>query len=137
MKSYWLVKSEPGVYAWGDLVRDGKTRWDGIRNFAARNHLRAMSKGDPVLYYHSGEERAVVGIAEVAKAHYADPTAKEGDWSCVDLAPVRGLAKPVTLAAIKSNKTLAKMVLIKQGRLSVSPVTKSEWDVIVKLGSAR
>ncbi len=133
MTRYWLVKSEPGVYAWGDLVRDGRTRWDGVRNFAARNHLRAMKTGDPVLYYHSGDERAVVGVAEVAREHYPDPTAKEGDWSAVDLAPVRALPKTVELATIKSNKALSAMVLVKQGRLSVSPVTKAEWDTIVKL----
>src|SRR6266513_2201201 len=121
--NFWIVKSEPGSYAWSQLLEDRKTAWTGVRNFAARNHLRGMKKGDAVFFYHSGEEKAVVGLARVEKESYPDPTAKEGDWSCVDLVPVKPLAQPVTLAQIKGDKILKEMVLAKQSRLSVSPVT--------------
>jgi len=136
MTAYWLVKSEPEVYSYDDLVRDGKTMWDGVRNYGARNNLRAMSKGDQVLYYHSGDDKAVVGIAEVVSDEaYADPTAAEdeGDWVVVDVAPVRKLARPVTLAQIKKTPALANMKLVKQGRLSVVPVTAAEHRRILKL----
>src|ERR1044071_7473308 len=110
---YWLVKSEPESYSWNDLVKDTKTAWTGVRNFQARNNLRAMKKGDLVFYYHSGETKEVVGIATVAKAAYPDPTAKEGDWVCVDLAPVKALVKPVSLVAIKADQQLKEMALVK------------------------
>jgi predicted RNA-binding protein with PUA-like domain len=131
--SYWLVKSEPEAYAWSQLVKDGVTAWTGVRNFAARNHLRAMKSGDHVFFYHSGEEKSVVGLAQVVKEAYPDPTAMEGDWSCVDLAPARALAKPVTLAEIKADKILKEMVLARQSRLSVSPVKEAEFKRLLKL----
>jgi predicted RNA-binding protein with PUA-like domain len=130
---HWIVKSEPETYSWSQLVADGRTAWTGVRNFAARNHLRAMKKGDAVFFYHSGEDKAVVGIARLEKASYADPTAKEGDWSCVDIVPVKPLAKAVTLAQIKGDKILKEMVLAKQSRLSVSPVTKEQFDRLLQL----
>src|SRR5882724_2922771 len=120
--NYWLVKSEPESYSWTQFVEDGKTAWTGVRNFAARNNLRAMKKGDLVFFYHSGEQKSVVGLARVAKEFYPDATADEGDWSCVDLIPVKPLSKPVTLAQIKAGKILREMVLVKQSRLSVSPL---------------
>jgi predicted RNA-binding protein with PUA-like domain len=131
--SYWLVKSEPEAYAWSQLVKDGVTAWTGVRNFAARNHLRAMKSGDRVFFYHSGEEKSVVGLARVVKEAYPDPTATEGDWSCVDLAPEKALAKPVTLAAIKADKILKEMVLVRQSRLSVSPVTSEQFERLLQL----
>src|SRR5262245_9852548 len=117
--SYWLVKQEPEAYSWSAFVKDGRTAWTGIRNFAARLHLRAMKRGDLVFYYHSVTGKEIVGIARVEKAAYPDPTATEGDWSCVDLAPVKALAQPVTLERIKSDKVLQTLPLVKQGRLSV------------------
>jgi predicted RNA-binding protein with PUA-like domain len=131
--SYWLVKSEPEAYAWSQLAKDGLTAWTGVRNFAARLHLRAMKSGDAVFFYHSGEAKSVVGLAQVVKEAYPDPTATEGDWSCVDLAPTRALAKPVTLAAIKADKILKEMVLARQSRLSVSPVKETEFKRLLKL----
>ena len=131
--NYWLVKSEPEAYAWSQLVKDGVTAWTGVRNFAARIHLRAMKSGDAVFFYHSGEEKSVVGLAQVVKEAYSDPTATEGDWSCVDLAPEKALAKPVTLAAIKADKILKEMVLAKQSRLSVSPVTSGQFERLLQL----
>jgi predicted RNA-binding protein with PUA-like domain len=131
--SYWLVKSEPEAYAWSQLAKDGVTAWTGVRNFAARNHLRAMKSGDHVFFYHSGEEKSVVGLAQVVKEAYPDPTATEGDWSCVDLAPEKALAKPVTLAAIKADKILKEMVLVRQSRLSVSPVTSEQFERLLQL----
>jgi predicted RNA-binding protein with PUA-like domain len=133
-KNYWLVKSEAGTYAWSDLERDKHTRWDGVRNFSARNHLRGMKVGDEVLFYHSGDDKQIVGIAKVVKEAYADPIAKEGDWSAVDLAPLRPLGNPVSLATIKADKALAQMTFARQGRLSVSPVTSDEFARIVELG---
>jgi predicted RNA-binding protein with PUA-like domain len=128
-----LVKSEPSAYSWQQLVKDGRTRWEGVRNFAARNNLRAMKSGDLVFYYHSGEGKDIVGIAKVVKAAYADPTAKDGDWSVVDLAPVRAVAKPVDLGALKVEKKLATMALLRRPRLSVSPVTPEEFARILEL----
>ena len=127
------MKSEPEAYSWSQLVKDGDTAWTGVRNFAARHHLRAMKSGDRVFFYHSGEEKSVVGLARVVKEAYPDPTATEGDWSCVDLAPARALAKPVTLAAIKADKILKEMVLARQSRLSVSPVTEAQFKRLLKL----
>src|SRR5688572_2737741 len=132
----WLVKSEPSVYGWSRLVKEKKTRWDGIRNFEARNNLRAMKKDDLVLYYHSGDGKAVVGIARVLKEAYPDPTSDE-DWSAVDLAPVKALASPVTLATVKATPKLAKMGLVTKSRLSVMPVTKAELDELLRLGQTK
>jgi predicted RNA-binding protein with PUA-like domain len=131
--NYWIVKSEPETYLWADFLKEGVTAWAGVRNFAARNHLRAMKSGDRVLFYHSGGEKSVVGLARVKQEFYPDPTAKEGDWSCVDLAPEKPLSKPVTLAQIKADKILKEMVLATQSRLSVSPVTKAQFDRLLQL----
>jgi predicted RNA-binding protein with PUA-like domain len=135
--NYWLVKSEPEAYAWSQLVKDGVTAWTGVRNFAARNHLRAMKSGDRVFFYHSGEEKSAVGLARVVREFYPDPTATEGDWSAVDLAPEKALAKTVTLAAIKADKILKEMVLAKQSRLSVSPVTEAQVKRLLKLAETK
>jgi predicted RNA-binding protein with PUA-like domain len=131
--NYWLIKSEPSTYSWSNLCRDKKTVWDGVRNFQARNHLRAMRRGDLALFYHSGEEKTVVGVARVEKEAYPDPSAREGDWSVVDVAHEYGLESPVTLAQIKADPALKSMVLVKQSRLSVQPVTKADFERIVKL----
>jgi predicted RNA-binding protein with PUA-like domain len=135
--NYWLAKSEPEAYSWAQLLKDGSTAWTGVRNFAARNNLRAMKKGDLVFFYHSGEEKSVVGLARVEKEAYSDPTAKEGDWSCVDLAPVKGLKKTVTLAQIKADKVLREMVLVRQSRLSVSPLTKEQFERVMELAETK
>ena len=127
----WLVKQEPGAYPFAQLVEDGGTRWDGVRNAQARIHLRAMKRGDTVLYYHSGDEKAVVGVAKVAKAGYPDPTAAE--WVAVDLAPVKPLPFPVTLAAVKAEPALRNMGLVRQSRLSVMPVTAQELELILAM----
>ncbi len=129
--AHWLMKSEPGTYSWDDLVRDGGTEWDGVRNNAARLHLRAMRLGDQALFYHSGDERAVVGIMEVTGP--GEPDGADGAWVKVPVAPVKPLAKPVTLAAIKAEPRLAKMELIRQSRLSVSPVRDAEWTLIIQI----
>ena len=129
--SFWLVKSEPGKYAFDDLVRDGRTVWDGVRNNQAALYLKAMKVGDQVLYYHSQEGLAVVGIAEVAREAYPDPTDSAGRFVAVDLKPVRALARPVTLAEMKANPALADMAMFRQFRLSVSPVKPEEWAAIV------
>jgi predicted RNA-binding protein with PUA-like domain len=133
MKSFWLVKQEPSSYSWSDFVAEGETNWTGVRNFAARNNLRKMRKGDAVLFYHSGEEKAVVGIAKVARTAYPDTTAKEGDWSTVDLAPVRPLSRPVTLREIKGNSRLKGIPLVRQSRLSVMPLPEPEFREIVNM----
>ena len=136
-KNYWLVKQEPEAYAWAAFVKDGKTAWTGVRNFQARNNLRAMKKGDPVLYYHTGDEKQVVGLARVERDGYPDPTATEGDWVAVDLAPVKPLAKPVTLAQIKADKILKEMTLVRNSRLSVSPVNEIQFGRILALAETR
>ncbi|MBA3273018.1 MAG: EVE domain-containing protein [Chthoniobacterales bacterium] len=133
MKRYWLVKQEPAAYSWSDFVADGKTAWTGVRNFTARNNLRAMQKGDAVLYYHSVSGKAVVGVAEVTRTAYPDPTATEGDWSAVDLVPKQTLAHAVTLEEIKTAPQLKDMVLLRLSRLSVQRVTAAEFDHIVRL----
>jgi predicted RNA-binding protein with PUA-like domain len=133
VKQYWLVKQEPSSYSWTDFVRDGKTAWTGVRNFTARNNLRAMRNGDAVFFYHSVTEKAVVGIAKVVREAYPDPTAKEGDWSAVDLAPEKPLAKPVALEEIKRNAKLKDMALLRLSRLSVQTVTKAQFDEIVRM----
>jgi predicted RNA-binding protein with PUA-like domain len=131
--NYWLVKSEPEAYSWAQLVKDGRTAWTGVRNFAARLNLRAMKKGDSVFFYHSVSDKQVVGLARVAKEFYSDPTATEGDWSCVDLEPVKPLKTPVTLEAIKADAVLKEMKLVKQSRLSVSPLTPTQVKQLLKL----
>jgi len=133
---YWLVKSEPHKYSWDDLQKDGGTYWDGVRNYQARNNLRAMQVGDLVLYYHSNEGLAVVGVARVTKEAYQDPTTADERWSVVDIEPVETLAAPMTLSEMKQDKKLQDMVLIKQSRLSVMPVMKKEFDLIIKKGRA-
>jgi predicted RNA-binding protein with PUA-like domain len=135
--NYWIVKSEPETYSWTAFVKEGGTAWTSVRNFAARLHLRAMKTGDRVFFYHSGEQKSAVGLARVEKEFYPDPTAKEGDWSCVDLAPEKPLARPVTLAQIKGDKILKEMVLAKQSRLSVSPVTKAQFDRLMELAETK
>jgi predicted RNA-binding protein with PUA-like domain len=135
--SFWLAKSEPSKFPWEQLVRDKRTTWDGVRSFEARNNLRAMKKGDLVLFYHSNEGKEIVGIAKVLKEAYADPTAEEGDWSAVDLAPHKPLAKAVTLAQIKADKKLADMALLRRSRLSVVPVTPAEFAHILALGETK
>ena len=135
--NYWLVKSEPEAYSWTAFVKDGKTAWTGVRNFAARLHLRAMKSGDRVFFYHSGEEKSIVGLGRVVKEFYPDATADEGDWSCVDLAAEKALARPVTLAQIKSDKILKEMVLAKQSRLSVSHVTEAQFKRLTQLAETK
>jgi predicted RNA-binding protein with PUA-like domain len=135
--NYWLAKSEPEAYAWAQLVKDGKTAWTGVRNFQARNNLRTMKKGDLVFFYHSVSEKQIVGLAKVAKEFYPDTTAEEGDWSCVDLAPVKALTKPVTLETIKTEKLLQGMALLKQSRLSVTPLTKEEFERLLTLAATK
>ena len=130
---YWLVKSEPSVYSFEQLQKDNTTRWDGIRNYAARLHLRAMKTGDQVLFYHSNEGLAIVGIARVTREAYPDPTASEGDWSAVDIGFHKKFKKPVTLESIKKEKKLANMALVRIGRLSVQPVTADEWKIISEM----
>jgi len=132
--NYWLVKQEPTAYAWETFVADGGTAWTGVRNFQARNNLRAMRTGDQVLYYHSVVGKAVVGIARVRREAYPDPTASSGNWECVDLEPVRALRKPVTLEEIKTDPALAEIPLIRQSRLSVMPLEAQAFRRIVKLG---
>ena len=134
---YWLVKSEPETYAWADLVRDRKTAWTGVRNYAARLHLNAMQAGDRVLCYHSMSDKAVVGIAEVARTAFPDNTADEPGWVAVELKAVEPLPRPVTLAEIKTEPTLAKMALLRLSRLSVQPVTRAEFDKVVKMAKAK
>jgi predicted RNA-binding protein with PUA-like domain len=134
MANHWLVKSEPSAYSWADLIREKHTAWTGVRNFQARNNLRAMKKGDLVLFYQSVTDPSVRGITKVVKEAYPDPTAKEGDWSCVDLAAVKPLPSPVTLQEIKGEKSLAEISLIKQSRLSVMPITPGEYEQILGMG---
>ncbi len=135
--NFWLAKSEPEAYAWSQLVKDGKTAWTGVRNFQARNNLRAMKKGDLVFFYHSVTEKQIVGLAKVVKEFYPDATAEEGDWSCVDLAPVKALAKPVTLETIKTDKILQDLPLLKQSRLSVTPLTKMQFERLLTLAETK
>ncbi|MCB0517429.1 MAG: EVE domain-containing protein [Lewinellaceae bacterium] len=131
---YWLIKSEPEEYSFQDLQKDGKTMWDGVRNYAARNHLRGMKKGDLVLFYHSVNDKEVVGICKVLKEHYPDPTADSGDWSVVEFAPVKPLKKKVTLAQIKTTNELQNIGLVRIGRLSVMPLAAHEFEKILEMG---
>jgi predicted RNA-binding protein with PUA-like domain len=136
-RSAWLVKSEPSAYAFADLVRDGRTRWDGVRNPLARRHLGAMRRGDLVLYYHSSEGKEVVGIARVAREAYPDPTARDGDWLAVDLEPLAPLAEPVGLASIKADPRLATLALVRQPRLSVMPVSDAHFEHLLRLAKTK
>jgi predicted RNA-binding protein with PUA-like domain len=133
----WLVKSEPGTYSWEQFAAERGTFWSGVRNPLARNHLAAMKKGDAVLFYHSGESKEVVGLARVTKESYPDPSADDPKWLVVDLAPVKPLAQPVTLAAIKAEKTLAEIALVRMPRLSVMPLTKAAFEKILAMGKTR
>lgn len=133
-RAYWLVKSEPFKYSWDDLVEDGSTYWDGVRNYQARNNLRAMKIGDYALYYHSNEGKAVVGIAVVTRGAYPDPTTDDERWVVVDVEPVKPLKSPVTLAQIKADPKLAKIPLVTHSRLSVMPLEKAAFDRILELG---
>ena len=131
--AYWLIKSEPFKYSWDQFVKDGVTFWDGVRNYAARNNLKAMKKGDLAFFYHSNEGMEIVGIAKVAKESYPDPTTEEIAWVAVDFKPHKKLKKPVTLTMVKAENSLAQMALIRLGRLSVQPVLESEWNIILKM----
>jgi predicted RNA-binding protein with PUA-like domain len=133
----WLVKQEPETYSWDDFVHDGRTDWTGVRNFQARNNLKQMKLGDRVLFYHSGTGKCVVGIAEVAKAAYPDPTAKDAQWVAVDIKAVKALKEAVPLAAIRYTAKLANLPLIRQSQLSVMPLTREEFDTIVTMGSGK
>jgi predicted RNA-binding protein with PUA-like domain len=136
-KKYWLVKVEPDAYSWADFVKDGRTAWTGVRNFQARNNLRAMQKGDAVFYYHSVTGKEVVGLARVEREAYADPTAKEGDWSAVDLVPVKPLKKFVTLDTIKADAVFKNMKLVSHSRLSVSPMSEAEFKHLMALAETK
>ncbi|MCF8238372.1 MAG: EVE domain-containing protein [Saprospiraceae bacterium] len=131
--NYWLIKSEPFVYSFADLEKEGKSMWEGVRNYQARNNLRAMKKGDLTLFYHSREGLEVVGIAKVVKENYPDPTAEKGDWSVVEFAPVRRLAHPVTLKRIKADPTLQDILLVRNGRISVMPLEPEAYQRILTL----
>jgi predicted RNA-binding protein with PUA-like domain len=135
--NYWLVKSEPFKYSWDQFVQDGKTFWDGVRNYGARNNLRAMKKGDHVFFYHSNEGLAIVGIAEVLKEAYQDPTTKDANWVAVDLKPFKAMARPVTLAQIKAEPTLQNMDLVRLSRLSVGMVKEREYKKILTMGGLK
>lgn len=135
--AHWLVKSEPFKYSWDQFVKDKQTFWDGVRNYAARNNLRTMKKGDELFFYHSNEGLEIVGIAKVVKEAYQDPTTDEDAWVVVDLKPVRKLKKPVTLAQMKADKRLANMDLLRLGRLSVGKVTDEEWEVVLELAGEK
>ena len=134
--NYWLVKTEPGTYSWDDLVHDKRTHWDGVRNFQARNNLKTMREGDLCLYYHSVNEKTVVGVAKVVSEHYQDPTTDDTRWVVVDLQPEFPLKRPVSLQEIKGNDQLSEMVLVKNSRLSVQPVRKEEFDLVVKMANS-
>ena len=133
--NHWLVKQEPETYSWSDFLKDGRAAWTGVRNFQARNNLRAMKKGDPVFFYHSVSEKQIVGLAGVAREAYPDPTAKEGDWVGVDLVPVKALARPVPLAAIKTDSALKDILLLRNSRLSVIPLTKPQFDRLMAMST--
>lgn len=133
--AYWLVKSEPSVYSWDQLVNEKQTCWSGIRNYAARLHMRNMKKGDEVFFYHSNEGTDIVGIAKVVKEHYPDPTTNDERWEAVDIAAVKKLKNPVSLEQIKKEKSLSNMALVRISRLSLQPVTADEWETILKLSN--
>jgi len=136
-QGYWLVKTEPDTYSWSDLEKDKKTVWDGVRNFEARNNLRGMKKGDLVFFYHTGDDKQIVGLAAVSKEAYPDPSAAGEDWSVVELVPKKKLGAVVTLAQIKKDKALAGFALVRRSRLSVVPATKAEFERILELAKTR
>jgi predicted RNA-binding protein with PUA-like domain len=133
--NYWLMKTEPGTYSWDDLEKDKKTTWDGVRNFQARNHLKAMKKDDRIFVYHSGEEKAIIGTAKISKEYFPDP--KDKEWAAVEITVDKKLKSPVTLGQIKAEKSLSDMVLVKSSRLSVQPVKKEEFELIVKYSEGK
>lgn len=135
--NYWLIKSEPSSYSWEQFVKDGGTMWNGVRNYAARKNLQAMKKGDHAFFYHSNDGKEIVGIAKITREHYPDPTTEDEAWVAVDLAPLKALKRAVTLAEIKGTSELNEMQLIKLSRLSVSLVTKAEYDFIVKMAGEK
>ena len=135
--NYWLIKSEPFKYSWEQFEKDKKTFWDGVRNYAARNNLKAMKKGDLLFWYHSNEGLEIVGIAKVIKEFYQDPTTEETAWVVVDVAPNKKLKKPVSLAQIKANTALQQMALVRLGRLSVQPVTPDEWEIVMEMAGEK
>lgn len=135
--NYWLIKSEPFKYSWDQFVNDKETFWDGVRNYQARNNLRAMKKGDLAFWYHSNEGMEIVGIAKVTKESYQDPTTDDTAWLVVNFKPVKKLKKPVSLATVKADIRLEKMALVKAQRLSVQPVTPEEWDIILELAETK
>jgi predicted RNA-binding protein with PUA-like domain len=135
--SYWMVKQEPENYSWSDLVKDDGTDWTGVRNYQARNNLREMKTGDRVLFYHSGKDKAVVGLTEVVKSAYPDPTADDPQWVAVDIMPIKALKNPVPLAAIRYDKRLSQLPLIRQSQLSVMSLTKDEFEIIVATGEGK
>ncbi len=130
--NYWLVKSEPNTYSWDDFVKMGRDHWDGVRNYQARNNMKAMKEGDTVLFYHSGDDKAVVGIAKVVKEFYPDPTTDDPQWVVVDLVPVEKLKKPVSLKEVKADDRLSQVHLVRNARLSVMPLKKEEYDIILE-----
>jgi predicted RNA-binding protein with PUA-like domain len=136
-KNFWLVKQEPDAYSWQTFLKDGRVVWTGVRNFQARNNLRAMKKGDLVCFYHSVTGKEVVGIARVDKEHYPDPTAEEGDWSVVELVPFKSLRKPVSLDTIKADKVLKEIPLVRQSRLSVTPLNEAQFGRILELAETK
>jgi predicted RNA-binding protein with PUA-like domain len=135
--NYWLAKSEPESYSWSQFVKDGHAAWTGVRNFQARNNLRAMKRGDIVCFYHSVTDKQIVGLARVVKEAYPDPTAEEGDWSCVDLEPVKPLKIPVTLEAVKTDRILKETLLVKQSRISVTPLTQAQFKRVLVLAETK
>lgn len=135
--NHWLVKQEPESYSWSDFVKEGRAAWTGVRNYQARNNLRSMLEGDLVFYYHSGDAKEIVGMAKVARGPYPDPTADEGDWVCVDLVPVKNINKPVTLAAVKADTQLKDILLVRNSRLSVSPLTKAQFMRLLGMGETK
>lgn len=135
--NHWLVKTEPESYSWQDFVKEGRAAWTGVRNFQARNNLRAMRKGDPVFFYHSGNEKQIVGLARVARQAYPDPTADEGDWTAVDLTSVKNVTKPVALAAIKADSGVKDIPMVKNSRLSVTPLTGDQFERLLTLAETK
>ena len=132
--NYWLIKTEPGTYSWADMLKEGECHWDGVRNYEARNNLRAMKKGDRLLWYHSVKEKRVIGVVRVTRNHYPDPTTDDDRWSVVDVAPILELKEPVTLAEIKANEALAEIALVRKSRLSVSPLDEAAYTEILAMG---
>ena len=131
--NYWLIKSEPLKYSWDQFVKDGQTFWDGVRNYQARNNLKAMQKGDLLFWYHSNEGMEIVGIAKLVKEYYQDPTTEDPNWVVVDVKPLKKLKKTVTLTQVKATESLSQMALVRLGRLSVQPVTEDEWNIVMDM----